>query len=186
MKEPLTRRSLRQRVGKITRPPCHPIRRFTYAVPSIPCRAMRDSSAPIRRIAVTSWLRSPCFHMPLRGPEGAPPPAPCIRQTVQPLTAGAWHGLPDRFDVARHRCASCRRCDGCMGLSLFLVTIPPSDCSNFQAPRHRQPQSSRHTKGVQTWPKTRLLMVCPMPLLTPTALPRWASLQRHSRQLAQW
>jgi hypothetical protein len=39
---------------------------------------------------------------------GAPPPAPCIRQTSQPLTAGDRQGFDDRFDFARHRlaCAS--------------------------------------------------------------------------------
>ena len=32
-----------------------------------------------------------------------PPPAPCIRHTRQPLTAGARHGCPLRFERAIHR-----------------------------------------------------------------------------------
>jgi hypothetical protein len=38
--------------------------------------------------------------------------APCIRQTLDPRTAGTWHRSPLRFDFARHRNAWCigQRC----------------------------------------------------------------------------
>jgi hypothetical protein len=33
-------------------------------------------------------------------PFGAPPPAPCIRQTLHPRTAGDRHGFPVLLDLA--------------------------------------------------------------------------------------
>jgi len=49
-------------------------------------------------------------------PFGAPPRAPCIRQTRQPRTAGAPQRFPVRFDLAVHRGASWALC---MGLMVF-------------------------------------------------------------------
>lgn len=70
------------------------------------------------RAAIACAVYNPCRRA-FRLPGGAPPPAPCILQTVQPLTAGARHGLPDRFDFARQRGAWFIR-DGpwCIGLIL--------------------------------------------------------------------
>jgi hypothetical protein len=55
-------------------------------------------------------------------PLGAPPAAPCIRQTLCPRTAGARHWNPLRFDLAWHLDA---RCIGqCMGLNLRFFASP--------------------------------------------------------------
>ena len=88
----------------------------------------RVSSAIRRRVSVSSKLRPPCRHLPLRMPVGAPPPAPCIRQTPQPLTAGALQGLPVVLAVAVQRGASFKRWAGCMGLSSFANSpLRPAD-----------------------------------------------------------
>jgi hypothetical protein len=55
-------------------------------------------------------------------PLGAPPPAPCIRQTLQPRIAGDRHGFPLRFDLAWHRNAW-RICSS-MGLNLRFFARP--------------------------------------------------------------
>ena len=69
-------------------------------------------------------------HKPVPGrrafllPSGAPPRAPCIRQTALPLTAGDRHGFPVRFEQARHRGDWCM--SKSMGLfSSFLGTPTP-------------------------------------------------------------
>jgi hypothetical protein len=50
-------------------------------------------------------VKPPCFRAFLF-PLGAPPPAPCIRQTLHPRTAGERHGFPVLFDlVASQRLA---------------------------------------------------------------------------------
>jgi hypothetical protein len=48
---------------------------------------------------VRDAARAPCFRAFLL-PLGAPPAAPCIRQTQCPRT-GAWHWSPHRFALAR-------------------------------------------------------------------------------------
>src|ERR1700733_13433823 len=60
--------------------------------------------------------------MAFRLPLGAPPPAPCIRQTLDPRTAGAWHLSPLRFDLAWHRNAWC--ISKSMGLILRFFAHP--------------------------------------------------------------
>src|SRR5215204_1487974 len=45
--------------------------------------------------------------VPFALPVGAPPRAPCMRHTAQPLTAGDWHGLPVLFEHALQRKARC-------------------------------------------------------------------------------
>jgi hypothetical protein len=69
-------------------------------------RPSRDSSAIMRRRSSDSHVKRPCFRA-FRLPLGAPPPAPCIRQTLQPCTAGDWQGFPLRFDLAEHLLACC-------------------------------------------------------------------------------
>src|ERR1700683_3163780 len=71
---------------------------------------------------LTSLLRAndsatiaPCFTAFLL-PFRAPPPAPCIRHTSAPRTAGARHGNPLRFDFAWQRNARCMFNLLCMGL----------------------------------------------------------------------
>ena len=91
-------------------------------------------SATARRMASASCDRAPCRQFPFPGPVGAPPPAPCIRQTVQPVTAGDWQGCPDRLPWALHRGAFARRWPGCMGL-IPSFTPPPR-------PRWPQPRQS--------------------------------------------
>jgi hypothetical protein len=65
----------------------------------------------------------PCFQAFLL-PFGAPPPAPCIRHTDQPLTAGNWHSFLDRFEVARQRLAWVGEGWRCMGLILRISRHP--------------------------------------------------------------
>jgi hypothetical protein len=43
---------------------------------------------------MASFVRPPCRKFPFLFPSGAPPPAPCIRQTRKPFTAGARQRLP--------------------------------------------------------------------------------------------
>lgn len=54
------------------------------------------------RHATASLDLSPCRQFGWAGPDGCPPPAPCTRQTRQPVTAGARQGWPVRLAVARH------------------------------------------------------------------------------------
>jgi hypothetical protein len=56
--------------------------------------------------AIVSFERHHAGNFRLRSPFGAPPRAPCIRQTFQPSTAGARHRFPVRFDFAVHRGAA--------------------------------------------------------------------------------
>jgi hypothetical protein len=65
--------------------------------------------------------KSPCLRA-FRLPLGAPPRAPCIRQTSRPRMAGAWHRSPLRFDLAQHRNAWC--ISKCMGLNLRFFAFP--------------------------------------------------------------
>src|SRR5271156_1670076 len=55
-------------------------------------------------------------------PLGAPQAAPCIRQTLDPRTAGARHCSPLRFDLARHLNAWC--ISKSMGLNLRFFARP--------------------------------------------------------------
>src|SRR5215204_4376905 len=45
--------------------------------------------------------------VPFASPFGAPPRAPCMRHTAQPLTAGERHGFPVLFERALQRKAWC-------------------------------------------------------------------------------
>src|SRR5207249_929301 len=65
----------------------------------------------------------PCFK-PFRFAIGAPPPAPCILQTLKPLTAGERHGCPVRFERALQRGA--RYIGKCKGLFSLFSVIPSS------------------------------------------------------------
>jgi hypothetical protein len=76
------------------------------------------------RISSVSWQRPPCLQLPFAFPLGAPPRAPCIRQTFQPRTAGPWHRRRVVFAVAVHLGASARRLVGRMGLSV-ISCYPP-------------------------------------------------------------
>ena len=55
-------------------------------------------------------------------PGRAPPRAPCIRNTLQPPTAGARQGRPVRFDFAVHLGAAFARC---MGSASCFFPAPP-------------------------------------------------------------
>ena len=88
-------RELRQPDCLLTRPP----RR--YSIAPIVSRAMRARALICLFRASPSAVKPPCFRA-FRLPLGAPPAAPCIRQTSDPRTAGAWHCSPLRFDLARH------------------------------------------------------------------------------------
>ena len=66
-------------------------------------------------------MKPPCF-MAFLLPLGAPPPAPCIRQTLDPRTAGDRHGFPLRFDLAWH--LNARRISKSMGLFLCFFVRP--------------------------------------------------------------
>src|SRR5271169_2963457 len=71
--------------------------------------------------AIDSATIAPCFTAFLL-PFRAPPPAPCIRHTSAPRTAGARHGNPLRFDFARQRNARC--ISKCMGLFSTFFSRP--------------------------------------------------------------
>src|SRR5258707_1065368 len=87
---------------------------------------------------MVSFVRPPCRKLPLLFPAGAPPRAPCIRQTRQPRTAGARHGFPVRFDLALHRGASWALCMGLMLISISYLPPPPLG----GGPYERLPQPS--------------------------------------------
>ncbi len=70
-----------------------------------------------RRRLTASTVYRPCLSAFLL-PFGAPPPAPCIRHTAYPLTAGDRHGFLVRFDLARQRLAWCMGKLLCIGLFL--------------------------------------------------------------------
>jgi hypothetical protein len=70
-----------------------------------------------------SFVKTPVLKFPFRLPVGAPPPAPCMRHTLWPLTAGARQRLPERFERAVQRGALLSRAVsnltffvGCIGL----------------------------------------------------------------------
>jgi hypothetical protein len=56
----------------------------------------------VRLFCSTACDLSPCTQAPLQGPVGAPPPAPCIRQTCQPRFAGELQRLPVVLALAVH------------------------------------------------------------------------------------
>jgi hypothetical protein len=75
--------------------------------------------------ASASAVVVPCFKAFLL-PLGAPPAAPCIRQTLDPRSAGARHCNPLRFDFAWHRNARCMFNLLCVGLfSIFFARRAP-------------------------------------------------------------
>src|SRR5271168_4496619 len=79
----------------------------------------RPYHAILRRWAFRPNHRA-AFLLPFR----APPPAPCIRHTSAPRTAGARHGNPLRFDFAWQRNARC--ISKCMRLlSTFFARPAP-------------------------------------------------------------
>jgi hypothetical protein len=85
-----------------------------YSIAAIVSRAIRARALICLFMARPSAVNSPCFKaFPL--PWGAPPPAPCIRQTLWPRTAGDRHDSPLRFDLAWHLNAWCIG-QLCMGL----------------------------------------------------------------------
>ena len=86
-----------------------------YSIAPMVSRAMRARALICLLRATTSAAKSPCLRA-LQLPLGAPPRAPCIRQTSRPRMAGAWHRSPLRFDLARHLNAWC--ISKCMGLIL--------------------------------------------------------------------
>lgn len=65
-----------------------------------------------RRNAVASFVNSPCLHVPLALPLGAPPRAPWNLHTRQPRTAGARHWRWERLLVAEQRGAAFNRSTG--------------------------------------------------------------------------
>src|SRR4051812_4654635 len=87
--------------------------------------ASRSSSRSIARSSSAAPLRWPCRHRPFRSPAGAPARAPCIRQTSAPLTAGARHRRPLRFERAWQRGARFMSETRCMGLMLAFTTRLP-------------------------------------------------------------
>ena len=96
-----------------------------YGTLAIITFASRAIATVMRCTSITALLRPPCFHAPLAGPVGAPPPAPCIRQTFQPTTAGALHRLPVALALAWHLGAPCALC---MGLASLSIITPPPMC----------------------------------------------------------
>ena len=56
-----------------------------------------------------SFVKAPVLKFPFRLPVGAPPPAPCIRQTLFPGTAGPRHCSPERLERAEQRGAAFKR-----------------------------------------------------------------------------
>src|SRR5215831_11742774 len=85
--------------------------------PSLGARASLVSALTKRAAEIASFVRAPWRYLPLRLPAGAPPRAPCIRQTFQPFTAGDRQGKPVRLDFAEQRGAACALC---IGLTLIL------------------------------------------------------------------
>src|SRR3954451_8094492 len=70
---------------------------------------------------MASLVRPPGRKFPFLFPSGAPPLAPCIRQTRKPLTAGDRQAFPVRLDLALQRGASWALC---MGLSVISGSAP--------------------------------------------------------------
>jgi hypothetical protein len=121
---------------------CHPVRLVRRP------RANLTISLTLRMVSCIRLVRPPLRKFPFCRPDGPPPPAPCIRQTRQPRTAGARQGFPVRFDLAPHRGASCALC---MGSMLIFLSYPP-------------PQPDRHLGS--PWPSgLQLSACCRRPLL---------------------
>src|SRR6476646_9412880 len=85
-------------------------------------RAKRDSKLTYFTAWIASFVLAPCRKLPFLFPSGAPPRAPCIRQTRQPRTAGARHGFPVRFDLALQRGAPWALCMGLMLISFWYLS----------------------------------------------------------------
>src|SRR5271163_3506348 len=97
--------------------------RTPYPIAAIVLRAIRARAWTSLLSAIDSATMAPCFTAFLL-PFRAPPPAPCIRHTSAPRTAGARHGNPLRFDFAWQRNARC--ISKCMGLfSTFFARPAP-------------------------------------------------------------
>jgi hypothetical protein len=77
-----------------------------YSIAPKVSRAIRERALICFFRANPSAVNSPCLRA-FRLPRGAPPPAPCIRQTLWSRTAGDRQGFPLRFDLAWHRNAWC-------------------------------------------------------------------------------
>jgi len=77
-----------------------------YSIALIVLRTIRVRPEILFLKSNDSAVNPPCFSAFLL-PFGAPPPAPCIRQTLAPRTAGARHCSPLRFDFAWHLDAWC-------------------------------------------------------------------------------
>src|SRR5208337_2697585 len=83
-------------------------------------------------------------------PLGAPPAAPCIRQTLCPRTAGARHCSPLLFDLAWHLDAWCIG----MGMGLFSCfcgrpSPPESEHSRFRRKTSWRPRLLRRVRRVK-------------------------------------
>jgi hypothetical protein len=76
-------------------------------------------------------------------PLGAPPAAPCIRQTLCPRTAGARHWNPLRFDLAWHLDAWC--ISKSMGLNLRFFGRPSPRYRSVDVTDDRLPPSATWT-----------------------------------------
>jgi hypothetical protein len=90
-------------------------------------RTTRAIALMKRDASMTSLVRPPCRKLLFLFPSGAPPLAPCIRQTLQPRTAGARQRFPVRFDLALHRGAAWALCKGLMVISIWYLPPPPPD-----------------------------------------------------------
>src|SRR5271165_4825221 len=97
--------------------PVQPSEHAQSSIAVIVSRAIRPKAAISFLRAIVSAVKPPCFRAFLL-PFGAPPAAPCIRQTSKPRTAGARHRSPLRFDLARHLDARCIGNLLCTGLIL--------------------------------------------------------------------
>src|SRR6476619_1484744 len=87
-------------------------------------RAKRDSKLMYLTAWIASFVRVPIIAILLAGRRDR---APCIRQTLQPRTAGARHGFPVRFDLALQRGAPWALCMGLMVISFWYLPPPPPD-----------------------------------------------------------
>ena len=84
--------------------------------------------------AIASAPNAPCFSAFLL-PLGAPPAAPCMRQTLDPRTAGARHWNPLRFDLAWH--LNAWRISKSMGLFLRFSACPHPKDRGADVANHR-------------------------------------------------
>jgi hypothetical protein len=91
---------------------------FSGLLPLLPRRAIR-----LRTLTIC-FVRNLCLKFGCVGPNGAPPPAPCRRQTFHPCLEGHWQRRPVRLALAVHLGASLRRWAGSGLVSLF-ISMPP-------------------------------------------------------------